>query len=114
MLFFKDEVSYILSKLRRLNEFVTVIFIMIGLPAKVRKKLLHQNTFFFFRIKFGKKLSNSLISGKTAYKFILKSEGQQSSAKIYNFKTADCCPDIYRNPIRATLDGILCFSGRPL
>lgn len=48
MLFFKDEVSYILSKLRRLNEFVTVIFIMIGLPAMVRKKLLHQNTFFFF------------------------------------------------------------------
>lgn len=46
----------------------------------VRKKLLHQNTF-FFRIKFGKKLSNSLISGKTAYKFILKSEGQQSLAK---------------------------------
>lgn len=77
----------------------------------VEKKQLHQDI--SFRIKIGEKLNNSPISGRAGYDLTQKSKGQQTFGKTHYFTTTDCCPNVYRNPIRATSNEI-CFWGRPL
>lgn len=111
MLFFKDEVSYTLPKLKRERSLWQLFLLWQGCLQWLKKKQLHQDI--SFRIKIGEKLNNSPISGRTGYDLTQKSKGQQTFGKTHYFTTTDCCPNVYRNPIRATSNEI-CFWGRPL
>lgn len=107
MLFFKDEVSYILPKLKREMGLWQLFLLRQGCLQWLEKS--SPTKIFFFRIKVGKKLSNSPISGKTGYKLTLKSKDQQSFGKPHYFRTTYCCLNVYRNPVRATSNEISCF-----
>lgn len=101
ILFFKDEVSYILPKLQSKMNLWQLFFTVTRLlaVAEKKKKYLYQEIFFFFfEIKVEKMLNRSPISDRIGYKLALKSKGQESLGKIHCFKTADGCPNDKSSP----------------